>query len=167
MRRVIVDGYNLLHADPAFSRLADDDLDGARAKLVERVAGYCAGEARGTIVFDGGGNPDSDGHPHHVAGVSVIFSPAGQSADSIIETLAARGRERGDAVTVVTSDAQLQWAVFGGSVVRMSSAEFLRDLDAERAERGSHHSTESHRSNLADRVDPAVRETLARWARQG
>jgi len=166
MRRVIVDGYNLLHADPTFSRLAREDLDGARARLVERVADYCAGEARGTIVFDGGGNPDSDGHPHHVAGVSVIFSPAGQSADSIIETLAARGRERGDAVAVVTSDAQLQWAVFGGSVVRISSAEFLRDLEAEHAERGLHRATASKRSNLADRVDPAVRDTLARWARQ-
>ena len=166
MRRVIVDGYNLLHADPAFSRLADDDLDGARARVVERVADYCAGGARGTIVFDGGGNPESDGRPHHVAGVSVIFSPAGQDADSIIETLAARGRERGEAVTVVTSDAQLQWAVVGGSVVRMSSAEFLRDVEAEHLERGAHRSTTSHRSKLADRVDPAVRETLARWARQ-
>jgi hypothetical protein len=97
----------------------------------------------------------------------VIFSPAGQSADSIIETLAARGRERGDAVTVVTSDAELQWAVLGGGVVRMSSAEFLRDLEAEHAERRSLRSTESHRSQLADRVDPAVRETLARWARRG
>lgn len=166
MKRIIVDGYNVLHADPTFSRLARDDLDGARARLVERVAGYCAGEARGTVVFDGGGNPSSDGHPHHVAGVSVIFSPSGESADSIIESLAARGRERGEAVTVVTSDAQLQWAVLGAGVVRMSSGEFLSALDLEHAERSKHRSTASRRSQLADRVDPAVRETLARWARQ-
>jgi hypothetical protein len=166
MERLIVDGYNLLHADPMWVRLAKDDLDGARARLVERVAAYCAGAARGTVVFDGGGNPRSDGHPHHVAGVSVIFSPAGSSADTIIESLAVRSRERGEEVTVVTSDAQTQWAVLGAGVLRMSSAEFLRALDAEHADREGRGSTSSLRTQLADRIDPAVREALARWARR-
>lgn len=166
MQRLIVDGYNLLHADPGWSRRFEEDPDGTRARLVERVAAYCVGTARGTVVFDGGGNPRSDGHPHHVAGITVIFSPAGTSADSVVEVLARRGRERGERVTVVTSDAETQWAVFGVGVLRMSSAEFLRALDADRAEGRRDRARPSRQGLLQDRIDPGVRDALARWARQ-
>ncbi len=165
MRRLIVDGYNVLHADETYRRLADDDLDGARARLVEDVAAYCTGELRGTVVFDGGGNPSSDGSPHHVAGVTVLFSRGGESADSVIEGLALRSRERGERLIIVTSDAATQWTVMRGEVSRMSSAEFVRAVRETSSDWTGHNPTGARKGALQDRIDTSVRDVLSRWAR--
>ncbi len=165
MPRLIVDGYNVMHADAAYRDLADDDLDSARARLVEDVAAYCEGELRGTVVFDGGDNPGSDGAPHHVAGVTVLFSRGGESADSVIESLARRSRERGERVTIVTSDAATQWTVMGGEVVRMSSAEFVRAVRDTGRDWAEHNPEGARKGTLQERIDPAVRSVLSGWAR--
>lgn len=165
MRRLIVDGYNVIHADALYRGLAQDDLDSARARLVEDVAAYCEGDLRGTVVFDGGDNPGSDGTPHHVAGVTVLFSRGGESADSVIESLASRSRERGEAATVVTSDAATQWTIMGGEVARMSSAEFVRAVRDTGREWAEHSPSGPRKGTVQERIDPEVRDVLSRWAR--
>lgn len=165
MERLIVDGYNLIFSDASYATLAADDLDGARARLVEDVAAYCRGEARGTIVFDGGGNPASDGTPHHIAGVLVMFSRAGETADSVIEGLASRARDRGERAVVVTSDAATQWVVMGGSVTRVSSAEFGAMLSAGAQDWASDVPPAGRRGALQERIAPEVRAALSRWAK--
>lgn len=163
--RLIVDGYNVIHHDARYRAMADVDLDAARTRLVEDVAAFATGESRAVVVFDGAGNPMSDGTPHHVAGVSVIFSPSGESADSVVEGLARRSRERGERVTVVTSDAATQFTVFAGEVSRMSSAEFLGTLAETGSEWEEHAPAGSVKGRVEDRIDGDVRATLSRWAR--
>lgn len=166
VRRVlIVDGYNVLCAAEPYASLAGDDLDAARARLVADVAAYAGREQQALVVFDGGGNPSSDGAPHTVAGVEVVFSPAGVDADTVIEQEASARRAAGYEVTVVTSDAQTQWAVMGAGVTRMSSAGFVSEIVAEQAEYSEHTPSGSTRSTIAERADAATREALARWAR--
>lgn len=165
MRRLIVDGYNVLHADAVYRRIADEDLDTARARIVEDVAAFCAGEWRGTVVFDGAGNPMADGSPHHVAGVAVVFSRGGESADSVIEGLARRARERSEGVTIVTSDAATQWTVMGGDVARMSSVEFVRAIRDSGSEWTTHNPSGPRKGAMQDRIDPGVRDALSRWSR--
>ncbi|MDI6901234.1 MAG: NYN domain-containing protein [Anaerosomatales bacterium] len=165
MVRYIVDGYNVVHVSDRYRSLADSDLDAARARLVEDVASFCPGEGRCVIVFDGAGNPSSDGTPHHVAGVTVIFSAAGESADTVIEALAARGRDRGEQVIVVTSDAATQWTVMRAGVARMSAREFSERLAEHGGEWREHAPTGSLRGHLEERIDADVRRRLARWAR--
>lgn len=167
MERLIVDGYNLIFSDAAYASLAEDDLDSARARLVEDVASYCRGEARGTVVFDGGGNPASDGAPHHIAGVTVLFSRAGETADSVIEGLARRARDRGERAVVVTSDAETQWVVMGGGVTRVSSAEFGETLRSGAQEWESDVPVGGCKGALQERIAPDVRDALSRWARGG
>jgi len=165
VRRLIVDGYNVIRQTPPYRELAEDDLEAARAALVSDVGAYSHGEYVATVVFDGGGNPLSTGTPHVIAGVEVIFSRHGQDADSVVESLARQARERGEQTAVVTSDAQTQWAVLGGTVTRRSSAEFageLRDGDAEWRE---HSPSGSLKGRLEDRIDARTRQLLDRWAR--
>jgi predicted RNA-binding protein with PIN domain len=162
---LIIDGYNVIHHDPRYRSLAEHDLDAARTRLVEDVASFAVGESRAVVVFDGEANPNSDGAPHRIAGVTVIFSASGESADSVVEALARRGRERGERVTVVTSDAATQWTVFAGEVSRMSSAEFSRRLEETGRDWEEHAPTGSVRGVLEDRIDDEVRQTLSRWAR--
>ena len=52
---------------------------GARSHQRPRgsAAGYAAVGHRVTVVFDAAENPGSDGSPHHIGPLSVIFSAAG------------------------------------------------------------------------------------------
>ena len=127
-RILIVDGYNVIRQTPPYSVIADNDLDAARMALISDVAAFAHGEWTATVVFDGHANERSDGASHRVAGITVIFSRFGMDADALIEGLARESRVRGDETVVVTSDAETQWTVLGGSVGRMSSAEFAGEL---------------------------------------
>jgi predicted RNA-binding protein with PIN domain len=165
VRTLIVDGYNVIRQTPPYKAIAEDDLDASRLALVSDVAAFSHGEFRATVVFDGHLNQGSDGQPHAIGGVTVIFSRFGHDADSVIESLARTAREAGDDVVVVTSDAQTQWTVLGGSVARMSSAEFAGEIRSEDAEWREHAPAGSTKGRLEDRIDEAVRDRLSRWAR--
>ncbi|MBE0417849.1 MAG: NYN domain-containing protein [Coriobacteriia bacterium] len=162
---LIVDGYNVMNAGEPYATLAADDIDAARARLVSDVAAYAQGERQALVVFDAAENPLSDGRSHVVADVEVVFSPFGIDADSVIEQTAAARRSAGHEVTVVTSDAQTQWAVMGAGVRRMSSAEFVSEIAGERAEHAERNPSGSRKSTIAERVDAEVSDVLARWAR--
>jgi predicted RNA-binding protein with PIN domain len=102
-QRIIIDGYNVIHADEALHRKAAHDLDGARRDLIERLKNYVERrDLRMTVVFDGrGGLVDAES----VVGgaLQLLFSAAGQSADDLIlQTL--RGSSNARAYIVVTSD---------------------------------------------------------------
>lgn len=164
-RWLVVDGYNVIHQTPPYSDLAEDDRDAARAALVDDVAAFSAGEWRAVVVFDGHGNPRSDGTPHEYSGVTVVFSPFGVDADAVIERYARNAREAGDEARVVTSDAQTQWAVMGGSVARCSSAEFAHEVRSTREEWRESNPCGERRSTIESRLDPQTRDVLSRWAR--
>ena len=165
MRALVVDGYNVLAATPRYRHLADIDPESARAVLVRDVVTFAQDRYRAVVVFDGANNTHSDGAPHHVPGAVVVFSAHGVDADTVIEGLVHRHRERGEEVVVVTSDAQTQWTVLGPGVSRMSAAEFVSVLEPEADAWREHNPSGSTRQTLESRIDPAVRATLSRWAR--
>ena len=135
-RILIVDGFNVLRSGSRYKNvslsLPDYDHDWfnrAREMLINDVVHYAGREYRATVVFDGGGNVESTGEVTTVGGVRVMFSPAGSSADKIIEKLAFEGRENGYEVMVVTSDATIQDTVFGLGVDRMSAEGFSIEVE--------------------------------------
>lgn len=162
---LLVDGYNVIRSTMPYASLSEVDLDSARTALVSDVAAFADREWDATVVFDGGGNVHSKGQPHEVAGVTVIFSPFGTDADAVIESLARQGRDAAISVSVVTSDAQLQWAVMGGTVGRQSAAGFSTELRAGASEWREYAPAGERRTQLSDRIDPATRDVLSRWAR--
>lgn len=165
MNFLLVDGYNVIRQTPPYRAMAEVDLEAARLALVSDVAAFAHGAYRATVVFDGHNNPRSNGTSHDVAGITVIFSRYGMEADAVIESLARSAREQGEPATVVTSDAQMQWAVLGGSVARMSSAEFAGELRSDSRLWEEHMPAGSSKSRLEDRIDAETREHLSRWAR--
>ncbi|MDO4401263.1 MAG: NYN domain-containing protein, partial [Coriobacteriia bacterium] len=125
-RMLIVDGYNVLRSGSRYRAITspdytDDSFNTARERLVNDVIDFAGRTYEAYIVYDGGGNAYSEGAPETVGRVKIIFSPAGSSADKVIEKLAHEGRVRGMEVLVVTSDATIQDTVFGGGVDRMSA----------------------------------------------
>ena len=130
---LIVDGYNVLRSGSRYKALTGDDFtDDAfnrkREALLNDVANYAGREYEAVVVFDGGANVYSGGETEQFGGVKIIFSPAGSSADKVIERLAHNAREREREALVISSDASIQETVFGGGVTRMSAEGFCREL---------------------------------------
>ena len=129
MRQLIIDGYNVILQATPYSKLAErDDFELACEALISDAASFVGPQYKVTVVYDGTGNKFSTGEPRKIAGVTVIYSPYGQTADTVIERLAHEYRDRGDDVEVVTSDEQTQRAVMGERIVRRSSREFIEEL---------------------------------------
>ncbi len=132
---LIIDGYNVLRSGSLYKPVSrehpdytDDAFNTARERLINDVINYAGREWRAIIVFDGAHNAFSEGRPETIGGVQIVFSPAGQSADKVIEKLAHDARERGVETLVVTSDATIQDTVFGGGVDRMSAEGFSHEV---------------------------------------
>jgi len=68
-------------------------------------------------------------------------------------------------VEVVTSDAQTQWAVLGGTVTRRSAAEFSGELRTAESEWRESNPSGRRRTTVSDCIDSNVRDVLSRWAR--
>ena len=103
---LIVDGYNVIHAWPPLKRLLQiAKLEDARDELVRRLAvlSMVSGEEV-TVVFDAHHSKAASNSQEMVDGVRVIFTRKGHSADHSIERLAYLAGEKGEVITVATSD---------------------------------------------------------------
>ena len=128
MQRLVVDGYNILHAWPTLKRLASEaSLEAARDKLVERLAvlGMITGETV-TVVFDAHHSTAMSNSEETVDGVRVVFTRRGHSADHAIERIAYQASEEGDVITVATSDRFQSDLVRGMGGAVISALEFER-----------------------------------------
>jgi predicted RNA-binding protein with PIN domain len=134
MERVIVDGYNVIHAWPELKRLLTGaSLEAARERLIERLSvfGMVAG-ADVTVVFDAHHSAARMNSEQTVDGVRVIFTRKGHSADHIIERMAYEASQAGDVITVATSDSFQRVLVrgMGGAVISALELE-RRVIEAE------------------------------------
>lgn len=174
-RRMFVDGYNVIRSSGLYDHMEGEDYSGLesglnamRESLISDVAALALGTFQEvTVVFDGAGNAHSAGGKTRFGGVDVIFSRAGQSADSVIEKLVHEVRDSGDEVVVVTSDALVQWTVLGDNVSRMSSTNFADEIRRMKSIDAGDHDllVGSPKNTLGERIDPKVAAKLAQFAR--
>jgi predicted RNA-binding protein with PIN domain len=134
MERVIVDGYNVIHAWPELKRLLTGaTLEAARDRLIERLSvfGMVVG-ADVTVVFDAHHSAARNNSEATVDGVRVLFTRKGHSADHAIERMAYEASQAGDVITVATSDRFQRDLVrgMGGAVISALELE-SRVIDAE------------------------------------
>jgi uncharacterized protein len=133
MERVIVDGYNVIHAWVPLKRLLDVSLEAARDKLIERLAVYAMVTGSDvTVVFDAHHSAARSNSEETVESVHVVFTRKGHSADHVIERLAYAAGQAGDVITVATSDRMQRDLVrgMGGAVIDARELE-RRVIDAE------------------------------------
>jgi predicted RNA-binding protein with PIN domain len=134
LERLIVDGYNVVHAWPSLKRLVSNaSLEAARDELVHRlsVMEMVTGESV-TVIFDAHHSSAVANSEETVEGVRVIFTRKGHSADHAIERLAYEAQSAGDVITVATSDRFQRDLVRGMGGAVISSLELERRvIDAE------------------------------------
>ena len=132
-QHVIVDGYSLLYHEPRLKHPAAGQLQSAREQLIARlnaVAGLLAD--RITVVFDGRDLP-GDQPEREPSVVEVIFSPAHQTADTMIERLAHHSVNPAG-LLVITSDRAERDTVGAAGAHTMGCTEFLELLVQTEAE---------------------------------
>jgi len=84
MQKILVDGYNVIHADTSLKLMLGRSVEEARQALTERVRVYV--EQRSilvTLVFDGVGSI-VDGESVVPGRLQVLYSAGGESADEVI-----------------------------------------------------------------------------------
>lgn len=124
--KILVDGYNLIHAIPDLRGRLNEDLEETRNALVVRLSSYAAREGvQIIVVFDGQGM--SGQQSGGMGNVRVRFSKAGQTADEVIKkTMDAK--KRSDRMQVVTSDAEIRRFARLCSVPVIQSQKFVQLL---------------------------------------
>ena len=179
---LVVDGYNVIFGTPRYAALIDehagagaladvahlsrdpyghDPFERVRETLISDVAAYAQGSYDPIIVFDGADNLSEERPDYSRAGVRVVFSRTGESADAVIERLAVRARHRGRDVLLVTNDNTIRFTVGGVPITTVSSQLLARNIDlttaeieVERQDRSYAHMT------VQDRLSPDTRAKL-------
>lgn len=184
---LVVDGYNVIYGTARYQGLIDehagagaladvahlsrdpyghDPFGRAREALVADVAAYAQGTYDAVIVYDGAGNLSDERPNFSQAGVRVIFSQTGESADTVIERLVTRARHENRDVLLVTSDNTIRFTVGGVPVTSISSQLLAIDMDVVDRDVTTAREERSHgRMTIEDRLSSEQREKL--WKLMG
>lgn len=127
-RYYVVDGYNVIFDWDELHALADRDLSAARERLMDTLCGWAAfTHTQVVLVFDGYKVPGSLGEKLDYRGIHVVYTKERETGDMYIERFLQQVGKN-DHVRVVTSDGLIQLPAVRTGVMRMSSAEFGRQV---------------------------------------
>lgn len=127
-RYYVVDGYNVIFDWDELHALADRDLFAARERLMDTLCGWAAfTHTQVVLVFDGYKVPGSLGEKLDYRGIHVVYTKERETGDMYIERFLQQVGKN-DHVRVVTSDGLIQLSAVRTGVMRMSSAEFGRQV---------------------------------------
>ena len=127
-RYYVVDGYNVIFDWDELHALADRDLSAAREWLMDTLCGWAAfTHTQVVLVFDGYKVPGSLGEKLDYRGIHVVYTRERETGDMYIERFLQQVGKN-DHVRVVTSDGLIQLSAVRTGVMRMSSAEFGRQV---------------------------------------
>lgn len=127
---ILVDGYNIIHAWKGLKALSDKSLDLARSTLMNRLANY-----RGfmgcelILVFDAYKVKGEHREIEQFCGISVVYTKEAETADTYIERTAHK-LSKDHRVRVATSDGMEQVIILGSGALRISAAEFEREVES-------------------------------------
>lgn len=126
---LLVDGYNIIHAWEDLSALAREDLDGARAKLIDLLRNYQSWRGcQVIVVFDAYKVKGGKGAVEQLGDLYVVYTKEAETADMYIERTTYQ-LSRDNRVRVATSDGLEQMIILGHGAQRMSAAELKYETD--------------------------------------
>jgi predicted RNA-binding protein with PIN domain len=134
MKYLLVDGYNVIHANAALASVAADSIDAARKKLCDALCEFRAlSRYRIIVVFDAhlvsGGAGSTETH----RGIKVVFTKEAETADHYIERAAYKLAPK-NKITVATSDTLEQLIIMGRGATRVSAEDLWTEIETARAE---------------------------------
>lgn len=159
---LLVDGYNIIFAWPELSDLAEDNMDGARMKLMDTLSNY-QGIRRCQIiaVFDA---YRVQGHLEEVIdyhNIHMVYTKEAQTADQYIEKFAHDNKKKYN-ITVATSDGLQQVIIRGAGSSLLSARELKAEIETatERMRQEYEESQDKKRNYLIDTLPAEVKQQM-------
>ena len=127
-RYLLVDGYNCIFAWDGLSELAADDIALARHRLADILCNYAAFTKNEVVlVFDAYMVENGAGESSNYHNIHVVYTRERETADAYIERFAAE-TGKNENLRVVTSDNLIRLSALRSGVLRLSAAEFEREV---------------------------------------
>ena len=126
---LLVDGYNIIFAWDDLKKIAEENLDAARAELIKRMCnyqGYAGCEL--ILVFDAYKVKGKHREVEKYCNINLVFTKESETADSYIERVT-HELSKEHRVRVATSDGTEQMIILGNGAMRISAAEFRKRCD--------------------------------------
>ena len=123
---LLVDGYNIIFAWDELKKIAEENLDAARAELINMMCSY-----RGFIgcelilVFDAYKVPGKHREVEKYCNISIVYTKESETADTYIERVTHELSKK-HRVRVATSDGVEQMIILGNGAMRISAGEFYK-----------------------------------------
>jgi hypothetical protein len=163
MRTLVVDAYNVIHAQPRLAELLQESQEAAREGLLQELAPLTNPESYDLImvVFDAAASSQAEPVVEDRAGLTLVYTRRGQSADSFIE-IAVKHLVREGPVEISTNDRDLIALSTGFGAGRLRPEELMVRAAAAREgiRREIDRLEKDGRSRLEDRIGEEVRQIL-------
>ncbi|MDE5604717.1 MAG: TetM/TetW/TetO/TetS family tetracycline resistance ribosomal protection protein [Eubacterium sp.] len=125
---LLVDGYNVIYSWNNLKNITTEDLDAARNTLINILCNYQGyKKCEVILVFDAykvRGNREVE----KVNNINIVYTKEAETADLYIEKVSHELAKK-HKVRVVTSDALEQLIILGNGALRVSSREFLAEIE--------------------------------------
>ncbi|MDE6155916.1 MAG: NYN domain-containing protein, partial [Eubacterium sp.] len=125
---LLVDGYNVIFAWDSLKALSQDNIEGARNTLINILCNYQGyKKCEVILVFDAYKVKGNTREVEKVNNINIVYTKEAETADMYIEKVSHKLAEN-HKVRVVTSDALEQLIILEGGALRVSSREFLYEV---------------------------------------
>lgn len=127
---LLVDGYNVIFAWDNLKELSkNNNLDGARNALINILCNYQGyKKCEVILVFDAYKVKGNSREVEKVNNINIVYTKEAETADMYIEKVTHQ-LAKNHKVRVVTSDALEQLIILGNGALRVSSREFLYEIE--------------------------------------
>ncbi len=159
---LLVDGYNIIFAWPELKELAEENMDGARSKLIDYLSKYQHfRKCRIIVVFDAYRVLGHNEEMIDFGNVFVVFTREAQTADHFIEKFAHSNKDKYD-ITVATSDGLQQIIIRGAGCAVLSARELKEEvISADRKIMQAYHEKQQpERNYLGDTLSDEKKQQI-------
>lgn len=159
---LLVDGYNVIYAWPELKGFAEENMDGARIRLLDTLSNYQGiRKCRIIVVFDA---YRVQGHLEEVIdyhNIHVVYTREAQTADQYIEKFAHDNQIKYN-ITVATSDGLQQIIIRGAGSALLSARELKDEIDRANAiiKQEYQDIQEKDRNYLMDSLSPEAKQHM-------
>lgn len=125
---LLVDGYNIIFAWDELKKIAAENLDAARARLVHILSNFRGyRQCHLIVVFDAYRVKGNPGTVTEESGISIVYTKEAETADTYIERISHQ-LAKDYRVRVATSDSTEQMIILGNGAYRMSAEELRQEV---------------------------------------
>lgn len=126
---LLVDGYNVIFSWNNLKDIATEDLDAARNTLINILCNYQGyKKCEVILVFDAYRVQGNNREVEKINNINIVYTKEAETADLYIEKVSHELAKK-HRVRVVTSDALEQLIILGNGALRVSSREFLAEIE--------------------------------------